>query len=60
MSVDFEDVILIINAFAIAILLGVLYIENIVAVTTRLIKALNPLTMLMRVRLWRTVHKVLH
>jgi len=60
MSVDFEDVILIINAFAIAILLGVLYVENIVAVTTRLIKALNPLTMLMRVRLWRTVHKVLH
>lgn len=60
MSVDFEDVLLIINAFAIVILLGVLYVEKIVAGTNRLMKALNPLTVLTRFRLWRTVHKVLH
>ena len=51
MSVDFADVILIINGFAIAILLGVLYIENIVAGWNRMIRILNPLNIRARFRI---------
>ena len=60
MSVDFADVILIINAFAIAILMGVLYIEEIVAGWNRMIRTFNPLNMRARIRMWRTAHRLPH
>ena len=60
MSVDFADVILIINAFAIAILVGVLYVEKIVAGWNRLIRTFNPLNMRARIRLWRMAHRLPH
>ena len=60
MSVDFADVILIINAFAIAILLGVLYIENIVAGWNRMVGKFKPLNMRARIRMWRTAHRLPH
>jgi hypothetical protein len=60
MSVDFADVILIINVFAIAILLGVLYVEEIVAGWNRLIRIFNPLNMRARFRMWRTAHRLPH
>jgi hypothetical protein len=60
MSVDFADVILIINLFAIAILAGVLYIENIVAGCNRFIRTFNPHNMRARFRMWRTAHKLPH
>jgi hypothetical protein len=60
MSVDFADVILIINVFAIAILLGVLYIEKIVTAWNQAIRAFNPLNMRARFRIWRTAHRLPH
>lgn len=52
--VDFADVLLIINVFAIAMLLGVLYIDEIINGGKRLIRALNPLGWYARFRFWRT------
>ena len=49
-SVDFADVLLIMNVFAIATLLGVLYIDEIVALARRLTKRLNPHTLFVRLR----------
>ncbi len=60
MSVDFTDVILIINAFAVAILLGVLYVEQIVAAVNRLIRTANPRNLRARFRSWRTAHRLPH
>lgn len=60
MPVDFADVILIINVFAIAILLGVLYVEDIVTGWNRLIRIFNPLNMRARFRMWRTAHRLPH
>ncbi len=57
---DFSDVILIINAFAIAILFGVLYIDQIVVGWKRLAKALNPLDALARLKTRLAAHKVPH
>jgi len=51
---------LIISGFAITLLLGVIYVEQIIAGTSRLMKALNPLNVLARFRLWRSAHKVPH
>ena len=59
-SGDFADMLLIISGFAITLLLGVIYVEQIIAGTSRLMKALNPLNVLARFRLWRSPHKVPH
>lgn len=59
-SADFADVLLIINGFAITLLLGVLYVEHIVSGSSRLIQTLNPLNVLARFRLWRAAHKMPH
>jgi hypothetical protein len=60
MSVDFVNLILIINVFAIAVLAGVLYAEDIVAGWNRVIKTFNPLNMRARIRMWRTAHRLPH
>jgi len=60
MPLDFADVILIINAFAIAILLGVLYVEKIVANWGRMIRNFNPLNMRARFRVWRIALRLPH
>lgn len=60
MPVDFADVILTINVFAIAILLGVLYAEKIVAGWNRVAKKLNPLSVRTRFRTWRAAHRLPH
>ena len=52
-SVDFADVLLIINVFAIAMLLGVLYVDEIVATSKRLLHAMNPHRLYQRLRFWR-------
>lgn len=49
-SVDFADVLLIINVFAIGMLLGVLYVDEIAAAAKRLLHTLNPQGLLQR---WR-------
>jgi len=59
-SGDFADMLLIISGFAITLLVGVIYVEQIIAATSRLMKALNPLNVLARFRLWRSAHKVPH
>jgi hypothetical protein len=59
-SGDFADMLLIISGFAITLLFGVIYIEQIIAAANRLMKALNPLKVLTRFRLWRSAHKVPH
>lgn len=50
MSVDFADVVLIINAFAIAILFGVLYIDEIASASSRVLHALNLFSRFARMR----------
>ena len=60
MPLDFADVILVINAFAIAVLLGVLYVENIVAGWSRLSGTYSPLNLRARFKIWRTAHKLPH
>lgn len=57
-SGEFADLLLIISGFAITLLFGVIYVEQIVAGSSRLIKALNPLHVLARFRLWRAAHKM--
>ena len=52
-SVDFADVLLIINVFAIAMLLGVLYVDEIVVAVKRLLHAMNPHSLYQRLRIWR-------
>ena len=59
-SVDFADVLLIINIFAIAMLLGVLYINEIAASTKRLAHALNPSSLYQRLRLWLVETRATH
>ena len=60
MPLDFADVILIINAFAIAILLGVLYIEDIVAGWNRATRIFNLASLRARFRIWRTAQRLPH
>jgi hypothetical protein len=60
MTVDFTDVILIINGFAIAMLFGVLYVEKIIAGWNRAIRKFNPLNWRARFRIWRTAHRLPH
>ena len=60
LPIDFGDVILIVNVFAIAILLSVLYIEQIVTGWNRVTRALNPLHAFARLKTWLVTHKVPH
>lgn len=59
-SVDFADVLLIINVFAIAMLLGVLYIDEIIAASKRLLHALNLHELYLRARLWFAAARTPH
>ena len=51
-SVDFADVLLIINVFAVAMLLGVLYIDEIVVALKRVAHAMSPQALVARMRFW--------
>jgi hypothetical protein len=51
-SVDFADVLLIINVFAIAMLFGVLYIDEIVASLKRAVTAVKVQSLALRLRFW--------
>ncbi len=59
-SVDFADVLLIINVFAIAMLLGVLYIDEIVAVLKRVLHTLSPQVLIARMRFWIDEYRATH
>ena len=60
MSVDFADVLLIINIFAISLLLGILYIDEIVATAKRATRLMNPHSLDPRLRFWRTAARTPH
>jgi hypothetical protein len=60
MSVDFADVLLIINIFAISLLLGILYIDEIVATAKRATRLMNPHSLYQRLRFWRTAARTPH
>jgi hypothetical protein len=57
MPVDFADVILIINGFAIAMLIGLLYIEKILAGWNFAMGKFHALNLRARFRIWRTAHR---
>jgi hypothetical protein len=59
-SMDFADVLLVINVFAIAMLLGILYIDEIARGCKRVLRALNPHGMLGRLRFWVNAHRAHH
>ena len=52
MPVDFADVILVINGLALTMLLGVLYVEKIVAGWNRLTGKFHPLNLRTRFSIW--------
>lgn len=56
-SVDFADVLLIINVFAIAMLLGVLYIDEIVATLKNAATSVKSHLLALRVRYWPTASR---
>ena len=56
MTADFDDVLAILNLLAITLLLTALYIEEIAAGSSWLLKRLNPLALLVRLRLWLSAH----
>jgi hypothetical protein len=56
-SMDFADILLIINVFAIAVLLGILYVDEIITAFRRVSKAMNPHTLLSRVRFWFSAYR---
>lgn len=58
--VDFTDVLLIINTLAIAMLLGVLYIDAIMTAVKRVAHAMNPRVLLARIRFWRAASRTPH
>jgi hypothetical protein len=49
---DFADTVLVINAITIAVLLAVFYFDELADSSVRLLKTLNPLTLLSRLRGW--------
>ena len=49
---DFADTVLVINAITIAVLLAVFYFDELADSSLRLLKTLNPLTLLSRLRGW--------
>ena len=59
-TADFDDVLAILNLVAITVLVTTLYIEEIATGFSRLLKRLNPLAWLVRLRLWLSAHKALH
>jgi len=59
-SVDFADVLLIINVFAIAMLLGVLYIDEIVVAFKRASHLLSPHALYLRMRFWLDEYRASH
>jgi len=56
-TIDFGDVLFIINGFALTTLFGILYLEEILAAARHVLRAINPLTMLARFRTWRAAHR---
>ena len=56
-SVDFADVLLIITVFAIAMLFGVLYIDEIVATLKHAVTAIKTHTLALRLRYWPTASR---
>ena len=60
MSVDFADVLLIINIFAISLLLGILYIDEIVVAAKRATCLMNPHNLYQRLRFWRNAARTPH
>jgi len=59
-SVDFADVLLIINGFAIAMLFGVLYIDEILATLKHAIRSMNPSDLIARMRVWYAAARTPH
>jgi hypothetical protein len=59
-SVDFTDVLLIINVFAIAMLLGVLYVDEIVVTLKRAAHCLSPHALYLRMRFWFDAYRTPH
>lgn len=59
-SMDFADVLLIINVFAIAMLLGVLYIDEIIAAFKRATRLLSPHALYQRMRFWFNTYRASH
>lgn len=60
MSVDFADILLMINIFAISLLLGILYIDEIVAAAKRVSRTMNPQSLYRRLRFWRAAARTPH
>ena len=56
-TIDFGDVLFIINGLALTTLFGILYLEEIIAATRRVLRVLNPLTIPARFRSWRAAHR---
>ena len=56
-SIDFADVLLIINVFAIAMLLGVLYIDEIVATLKNAVTSIKSHLLALRLRYWPTASR---
>ena len=56
-SIDFADVLLIVNVFAIAMLLGVLYIDEIVATLKNTLKSIKSHLLTLRLRYWPTASR---
>jgi hypothetical protein len=59
-SMDFADVLLVINVFAITMLFGILYVDEIARACKRLSRALNPHGMLVRLRFWFNARRASH
>ena len=57
-TLDFGDVLFIINGFALTTLFGIIYIEEILAAARHVLRLLNPLTMAARFRTWRAAHRI--
>jgi len=57
MSLDFGDVLFLINGLALTLLFGILYVDEILAAANRALRALNPLTLPARLRTWRAAHR---
>ena len=56
-SIDFADVLLIVNVFAIAMLLGVLYIDEIVATLKSAATSIKSHLLALRLRYWPTASR---
>lgn len=59
-SMDFADILLIVNVFAIALLLGMLYIDEIATACKRATRLLSPHALLQRMRFWVKATRASH